>query len=239
MFVPRTATTDQGKVHPMAWNLDSGQWSLRWGFETHDPGVESLDGYAEKIRVKADKSQVVTRRVDHAQWGGPLKTRPRSKAEDGVTHTHPTETRRSACGPYNQGHLLGPGRFAEVETRYSHWEGPQVLAATLVKVQTALDDVPERGEVRASVRVHDALGPRGRPGRKGDGEHVVLMVGLGVEAVPALAAVLAVMCEALEDDLVKGPTQLALRGVGVLEPSKRRRVRTLRDLALRAHWRRG
>ncbi|CRK30502.1 hypothetical protein BN1708_005159 [Verticillium longisporum] len=70
-------------------------------------------------------------------------------------------------------------------------------------------------EIRTTVGVDDALGPgRGARG-EGDRDHVVLAGALRLQTSPALGTLSAVILQAFEDSIVKGPTQLALGSVRV------------------------
>lgn len=97
-----------------------------------------------------------------------------------------------------------------------HGQRPEVVgAARVVVVEPGLDDVSQRGQVGAAVRVFDALGARRRAGCVGEREEGGF-VGSGVrEPGPAVGAVRGVVLDAFEDGFVEGAGELAFAGVGV------------------------
>jgi len=98
-----------------------------------------------------------------------------------------------------------------------HGERPEVFAAGGGEVEAGLDDVGERGEVGAAVRVDDALGLGGGAGGEGDRDHVVLVGdGAGLQGGPAVVAGAAIVVEAFEDGVVVGAAEGAFVGVCVL-----------------------
>lgn len=97
-----------------------------------------------------------------------------------------------------------------------HGQSPKILASSTVVVQARLDDIGQTCQVGPSVCINDTLWTRSSPGSKRNGQHVIFIGALRLEAFPAFAALGLVILEALQDSLIKGATELAFSGVGIL-----------------------
>lgn len=86
----------------------------------------------------------------------------------------------------------------------------------MMVVQARLDDIGQTCQVGPSVCINDTLWTRGSPGGERNGQHVIFIGALRLEAFPALAALGLVILEALQDGLIKGATELTLSRVGIL-----------------------
>lgn len=83
-----------------------------------------------------------------------------------------------------------------------HRKSPEILAASII--ETRLDDVGQGSQVGTSVSVDNTLGTRSCSRGEGNSQHIILTPGLSMETCPALAALINVMLQTLENGFVKG-----------------------------------